>query len=161
MKNQLLLAFLTVGSGACAAKSAGEKDSAPIPGSNSSIDAREEIKKIRLPELEICLLDPALEPPSILGGPSPGCASRTSFTPGGLEPERTDGDLGVILMVSPGDQSRLSDFSAAHANQSAVLLKSGKVVKNLWITGERVTELHISFATESESDLFFRTLFAE
>jgi len=161
VKVVLLFAFVAFASAGCNAQKDATQPAELMGGSlPGSADAKRYVENIEVPQLELCVLDAGAIPPSKLGGASPACNARVSFTPSAIEPERIDGDLGVILRLTPADQDKLSDISGSFVKRYVVLLKGGTVVSISLLLGGRVTELHISFPTEADSDLFFRTLFA-
>jgi hypothetical protein len=145
----------------CAAGDAAAKGDSASAATDEAADAKRQLANIPLPELQFCALAKDVLPPSSLGGASPTCVSRFTFTPSGIEPKRIDGRLAVVLKFAPADLERLSDFLKPLVKRSAVLLRDGVVLNNYMIVDDRVTELLVVFGTESETDNFLRALFAE
>jgi hypothetical protein len=124
-------------------------------------DVRSQVESIAVPELQMCALEKGSVPPSKMGGVSPKCASRLTFTPSGIQPRRVGGEFAVVLKLAPPDQERLSKFFKPLVNRYAVLLRGKTVVRNYLIVGDSVTELLVTFDTEADKDAFFRALFAD
>lgn len=158
MKELSFLAGLALATASCDARVAAAENT---NAHRVSPDARRQVEAIKVPQLEFCVLNEGSVPPSKLGGSSPPCSSKYSFTPTGIRPERINGNFGVILILTARDKEQLSAVGGASVRRSAVLLRCGVVVSNFLILGNRMTDFHIAFDDKGESDIFFHALFGK